>query len=1187
MEEDLFSRLERRPVPKAKKQFTINVPQAQIQKPVELGVNIQDLTSQKLFDRKDFEARLKAREAPSGSQVASSQDVVEPPLDPFAATSAPGASESAVDQGQSMKIKTKRKKPPPLGSIKVDESGPAPLGPATLESAQLEPAASASAAIEPAKPVTLKVKGKIDRRLVLKPGVKSILSKGTITGKPQFYDIQKTRKTKAPDFETLPIDSESQIEIGKTIAKRLPPPSKAITVLTPRFYLNNREKFIDFMDRLFSRYTDQLAAEEKDITCANRGGEEFSLLTHQQIIRDYINLYTPYRGLLLYHGLGAGKTCGSIGIAEGFRESKQIIVMTPASLRTNYIEEIKKCGDLLYKKNQYWEFVSVGDNLELINSLAKALNLSPRYVQQNKGAWLVNAKKPSNFQQLSQQEKQNLDHQLDEMIAHKYQFINYNGLQQRHMQSLTQDGTINPFDDKVVIIDEAHNLISRIVNKLKKKSGSLSLVLYHHLMEAKNCRIILLTGTPMINYPNEIGVLFNILRGKIRTWSIKLQMRTGNKLDEAALRKILKDVKTLDYMSFNVQTGMLTVTKNPLGFTSGYSSSGQYQGVQKKDKESSEDTIEGFFARITKVLGRNGIEVVPSTEENSYVALPDDLDSFMTYFVNGGDSSMKNKNLFQRRIIGLTSYFRSAQEQLMPKYDADAGDYQIINIDMSDFQFGVYETARVAERKLEKRNAKKAKAAAAGEIFDDSVSTYRIFSRAFCNFVFPREIGRPMPGGEDQVDDTGSMIEKVLEETADQDILDAANTETMLKAVDGEFTPRNEFLEDQGDEPLKTPEAAKYETRIQKALTMLKENSNKFLTPEGLTTFSPKFLNILENIRDPEHIGLHLIYSQFRTLEGIGILKLVLEQNGFIHFKIVKNSSGQWMIDIPMEDRGKPSFILYTGTETSEEKELLRNIFNSTWDYLPPSLVAELKAINMNNYYGELIKVIMLTAAGAEGITLKNVRYVHLTEPYWHPVRTEQVIGRARRICSHEDLDPQYRTVQVMLYLMKFSQEQLEADESIELRLNDVSKFDGKSPVTSDQTLYEISRIKSDITKQILDAVKETAIDCNVHSRNSKEGLVCFNFGSTTSDKFSFTPSISNEQQDSVRMGLNQETIKWSAKEITINGMKFALRDDSDKLYDYDSYLFALENPGAKPRLLAEVQRDDTGKIIGAKVVKV
>ena len=42
---------------------------------------------------------------------------------------------------------------------------------------------------------------------------------------------------------------------------------------------------------------------------------------------------------------------------------------------------------------------------------------------------------------------------------------------------------------------------------------------------------------------------------------------------------------------------------------------------------------------------------------------------------------------------------------------------------------------------------------------------------------------------------------------------------------------------------------------------------------------------------------------------------------------------------------------------------------------------------------GEIIKVIMITAAGAEGISLKNTRYVHIMEPYWHPVRTDQVIG--------------------------------------------------------------------------------------------------------------------------------------------------------------------------------------------------
>ena len=50
---------------------------------------------------------------------------------------------------------------------------------------------------------------------------------------------------------------------------------------------------------------------------------------------------------------------------------------------------------------------------------------------------------------------------------------------------------------------------------------------------------------------------------------------------------------------------------------------------------------------------------------------------------------------------------------------------------------------------------------------------------------------------------------------------------------------------------------------------------------------------------------------------------------------------------------------------------------------------------------GDLIKIFMITASGAEGISLQNVRYVHITEPYWHPVRREQVIGRAKRICSH------------------------------------------------------------------------------------------------------------------------------------------------------------------------------------------
>ena len=38
------------------------------------------------------------------------------------------------------------------------------------------------------------------------------------------------------------------------------------------------------------------------------------------------------------------------------KENKEIVVMLPASLETNYKEELKKCGDILYKKNHtsFW-----------------------------------------------------------------------------------------------------------------------------------------------------------------------------------------------------------------------------------------------------------------------------------------------------------------------------------------------------------------------------------------------------------------------------------------------------------------------------------------------------------------------------------------------------------------------------------------------------------------------------------------------------------------------------------------------------------------------------------------------------------------------------------------------------------------------------------------------------------------
>jgi hypothetical protein len=372
-----------------------------------------------------------------------------------------------------------------------------------------------------------------------------------------------------------------------------------------------------------------------------------------------------------------------------------------------------------------------------------------------------------------------------------------------------------------------------------------------------------------------------------------------------------------------------------------------------------------------------------------------------------------------------------------------------------------------------------------------------------------------------------------------------------------------------------------YASRIQTEMNYLRDNAAKYLTPKGLETYSPKFLHVLDNLKDPDFRGLHLIYTQFRTIEGIGVLKLILDANGFTQFKIKKDEADIWRLTIPEDKRGMPTYALYTGTETDEEKEIIRNIYNGNWSSVPDTITSEISRISTNNLYGEIIKVLMITASGAEGISLKNTRYVHIIEPYWHPVRIEQVIGRARRICSHQELPPDLRTVNVFLYLMTFTKEQMSGDGAIELKLNDVSKFDDAVPVTSDETLYEISTIKERISNQLLTSVKEASMDCAIYNRpGTKDAVKCFSFGKASPSSFSYKPSISNEEIDTVTER-NKGQITWKADEINIpiDGIKkkFARNPQTNEVYDLQSYLDAVEF-GGEPVLVGKLVKKEDGK---------
>ena len=171
-----------------------------------------------------------------------------------------------------------------------------------------------------------------------------------------------------------------------------------------------------------------------------------------------------------------------------------------------------------------------------------------------------------------------------------------------------------------------------------------------------------------------------------------------------------------------------------------------------------------FERRISGILKRNEIEVLKTgIKIRNRKALPDDFDAFNARYINGQTNELINADALKRRILGLSSYFKSAQEGLLPRFDKVLGkDYHVVKIPMSDFQFKIYEDARREERIMEKPTSKSNKK---DDLYEDKASTYRIFSRLFCNFVIKN---RPLPKDENIAEGEGEgetqQINQSLEE---------------------------------------------------------------------------------------------------------------------------------------------------------------------------------------------------------------------------------------------------------------------------------------------------------------------------------------------------------------------------------------------------------------------------------------
>ena len=526
--------------------------------------------------------------------------------------------------------------------------------------------------------------------------------------------------------------------------------------LNQTYINNNKIAFLNDMKRKLMNYQDFDSNDSCDSDANDKG---FEPLIHQQIVMQYLNSYSPYRGLLLFHGLGSGKTCSSIGIIEAMKYTKKkIYIMTPASLQKNYKTQMKFCGNELFRENHYWEYIEFPKDQSrkaFLHQVHDITDLPLTYLNKKNGIYMAKkGETKTNFHELSHVEKQNIIEQIDTMIDNRYQFINYNGITQNKWSSYyTKNGKENPFHHSTVIIDEGHNFVSRVINKLNVKKDTVSTQIYQSLMSADNCNVVVLSGTPLINYPCELGVLFNIIGG----YNYALEIRLGHKIQSNVsmthFKKILNEKyhDLIDMIDYSPNTNTLTVTKNPYGFVKDKKSSNLVYNFEHGQKTIQElyDELYEYFKQLQYTIYDFNIV--------AYKKFPDTEDEFNKYFV-GKSNNLIRKEYFQRKIIGMVSYLGD-KKSLMPDMIVPETNTTTLNSEredkmsesefnedifvqkliMNDYVLKEYAKLRKFESNMDKKSKKKQ---STGDKFN---SSYRIFSRAACNFVFPETIKRPLP----------------------------------------------------------------------------------------------------------------------------------------------------------------------------------------------------------------------------------------------------------------------------------------------------------------------------------------------------------------------------------------------------------------------------------------------------------
>jgi len=320
----------------------------------------------------------------------------------------------------------------------------------------------------------------------------------------EIDDIQcKTKRTDMNAFlaqkERMEYDEHRQ----ETIMEDDPFNSLYPDLNNPDFHLRiaDRKEFQE------TKYDDVIydIRAQSDIMC----NAKFELMPHQLFVKNFLSMQTPYNSLLLYHGLGTGKTCTAIGVGEETRKymsqmgirDKILIVASPnvqENFRTQLFNESKL--KQIFHPNNPAEFTW---NIETCVGESLLKEIDPNGVRNVPRERII-----TNIQTIIGTWYEFMGYgQLANYITNHTKITNPTAYTPEERKQIELRKIRSAFNNKTIIVDEVHN-ITQIAENKHQTTGALLLRVAKY---AVNMRLLLLSATPMFDTYKEIVWIANLL----------------------------------------------------------------------------------------------------------------------------------------------------------------------------------------------------------------------------------------------------------------------------------------------------------------------------------------------------------------------------------------------------------------------------------------------------------------------------------------------------------------------------------------------------------------------------------------------------------------------------------------------------------------------------------------------------